>query len=83
MWKVNQLVFVYDESQYPIVDDEFLIKSVIYKQDLKEGSICELELVDKLAYSYSIKEPLIKKARGKKEKGQGIFIKLNNDKRSL
>tara|TARA_R110000868_G_C10972986_1_gene771137 strand:- start:28339 stop:29589 length:1251 start_codon:yes stop_codon:yes gene_type:complete len=83
LWKVNQLIYVYDESQYPIVDDEFLIKSVIYKQDLKDGSTCELELVDKLAYSYSIGEPLIKKARGKKGKLQGIFIKLPNDKSNL
>jgi prophage tail gpP-like protein len=83
LWKTNQLVYVYDESQYPIVDDEFLIKTVIYKQDNNGGTICELELVDKLAYSYSVREPLIKRVRGKKEKLEGLFYKLPEDKRSL
>lgn len=83
LWKTNQLVYVYDESQYPVVDDEFLIKSVIYNQDVQRGTTCELELVDKLAYSYSVREPLIKRARGSKEKLGRIFFDLPEDKRSL
>lgn len=83
LWKTNQLVYVYDESQYPIIDDEFLIKTIVYRQDNSVGTICELELVDKLAYSYSIREPLIKRVKGKKEKTGRIFFDLPEDKRSL
>jgi len=83
LWRVNQLVWVYDESQYPIIDGEFLIKSIHYRQSLKLGTICEMELVDQLSYSYSISEPLLKKTKDKKERIGRIFIDLENDKRRL
>lgn len=78
LWKSNQIVYVLDESQYPIIDDSYLIKSVNYIQDSGSGTICELELVDRLAYSYAIRDPLIKRARGKGDLGR-IFTDLPED----
>ncbi len=64
LWKPNQLVYVFDE--FAGIDDEMLIKSVNYTQDLNGGSITKLELVDKQAYSDSIfEEPLKKRKNGK------------------
>ncbi len=59
LWKPNQLVYVVDENGG--IDDELLIKSVNYTQDLNGGSVTKLELVDRLAYTRSIFEPLLRR----------------------
>lgn len=63
LWKPNQLVYVNDE--FANIDDDLLIKSVTYNQDLKGGSTTKLELVDKLSYSLSLFEPLLRKKKDK------------------
>lgn len=59
LWFPNQLVYVLDE--FAGIQDELLIKSVEFVQDLSRGSITKLELVDKNAYSTSIFEPLLRR----------------------
>lgn len=71
LWKPNQLVYIFDE--FADLDNEFLIKSVNYTQDLNKGSITKLELVDKDAYTTSIFEPLLRKRKGKKTSNQILF----------
>jgi len=71
LWKPNQLVYVFDE--FAGIDDELLIKSVNYTQDLNGGSITKLELVDKQAYSYSIFESPLKRRKNGKISQQTLF----------
>jgi prophage tail gpP-like protein len=59
LWKPNQLVYVNDN--FANIDDELLIKSVTYSQDIQRGSITRLELVNKDSYSLSLFEPLLRK----------------------
>lgn len=59
LWMPNQLVYVLDE--FAGIDNELLIKSVEFTQDLQKGSTTKLELVDKLAYTTSIFEPLLRR----------------------
>lgn len=59
LWKPNQLVYVNDE--FANIDDEMLIKSVTYKQDLQNGSTSKLDLVNKQSFSLSLFEPLLRK----------------------
>lgn len=63
LWKPNQLVYVND--QFANIDDDMLIKSVTYNQDLKTGSTTKLELVNKDSYSLSIFEPLLRRRKDK------------------
>lgn len=71
LWKPNQLVYVVDE--YAGIDDEMLIKSVNYTQDLNGGSVTKLELVNKLAFSLSLFEPALRIKKGAKSAGAMLF----------
>lgn len=71
LWKPNQLVYVVDE--FAGIDNELLIKSVNYTQDLNGGSITKLELVDRNAYTRSIFEPLLRR-KIDNEKLRGIVV---------
>ena len=62
LWKPNQKIYLVDDRYN--LDNEYLIKSVKYKQSNSEGSITELTLIDEYSYTHSIFKPLIK--RGKK-----------------
>jgi prophage tail gpP-like protein len=70
LWFPNQLVYVNDE--FANIDDDMLIKSVLFTQDLERGSITRMELVDKNSYSLSLFEPLLRK-RIDKEVTQKLF----------
>lgn len=63
LWKPNQLVYVNDI--FANIDDDMLIKSVTYTQDLKNGSTTKLELVEKKSFTLSLFEPLLRKKQDK------------------
>lgn len=59
LWWPNQVVYVIDE--FAGLDNEFLIKSIEFNQDLNAGTTTKLQLVEKDSYSTSIFEPLLRK----------------------
>lgn len=63
LWKPNQLVYVKDE--FSQIDNDMLIKSVTYNQDLSNGSSTKLEMVNKNSYSLSIFEPALRRKMDK------------------
>lgn len=71
LWKPNQLVYVVDE--FAGIEDELLIKSVSYKKELRGGSVTRLQLVDKLAYTTSIFEPLLRRKKNNTGNKEVLF----------
>ena len=69
LWRINQLVSVYDSQND--VDKDLLIKSIKYKKDMS-GTKSEMTLVDPLSYTDSVFEIKIK--RGKRGKNQSAFV---------
>jgi prophage tail gpP-like protein len=70
LWEINQLAYVYDAEAN--IDAELLIKSIKYKQDLSGGTVCEMVLVNPLAYTDSVFEPKAK--AGKKTKSPALYM---------
>lgn len=65
LWKINELVRVVDSRAG--IDDDMLIKSINYTQDISSGTRTEMVLVNKLAYTNSVFEPRIKQGKKKKK----------------
>ena len=65
LWQVNNLVDVWDERRR--VYGTYLIKSINYSKSNNDGTISNLELVDKYAYTDSLFEPITERIRGLKK----------------
>ena len=70
LWKINQMVMVQDQDSN--IEDEMLIKTVVYNQSADKGSTCDLTLVKKQYYTDSLNEAFLRK-RQDKEVGQVMF----------
>jgi len=66
LWDINQIVTVND-SRAGLINTNMLIKSINYKQDTSSGTITEMTLINKLAYTDSVFEPRIKQGKKKKK----------------
>lgn len=65
LWQVNNLVDVWDERRR--VYGTYLIKSINYSKSIDDGTVSNLELVDKYAYTDSLFEPITERIRGLKK----------------